>query len=156
MGLSELLDNKKPTINMIGLTVLTLGVYPFLWLWSNRENFAIFSEKPYTQWSVLIACALQFWSVLIGQTGDIYEDIDENIFLVLNTIYLLGQLALIIYTFIVISMPSLKGLSNLLLKEERLDLRINPVWAFLFSYFYMNYKINEISDLRKRKEIMEK
>ena len=57
MELSDLIENKKPTINMIGLTLLTLGVYPFLWLLSNREKFASFSQKPYTQWSIIIASA---------------------------------------------------------------------------------------------------
>ncbi len=156
MELSDLIENKKPTINMIGLTLLTLGVYPFLWLLSNREKFASFSQKPYTQWSIIIASALWSWSVTIGQAGDAFEYYDNNLFIALNLIYLAMQLALVIYLFIVVTMPSLNGLSELLLIEEKIDLRINPVWAFLFAYFYMNYKINEISDLRKRKEILDR
>jgi hypothetical protein len=156
MELSDLIENRKPTINMVGLTVLTLGVYPFLWLWSNRANFASFSEKPYTQWSIIIASALWSWGVTIGQTGDTFENVDNDLFIALSLISLAMQLVLLIYFFIVVTMPSLKGLSELLLKEEKIDLRINPVWAFLFAYFYMNYKINEISDLRKRKEILDR
>lgn len=50
-------------------------------------------------------------------------------------------------------MPSLKGLSDLLLKEEKLDLRVNPIWAFLFGYVNMNYKINKISELKKERKL---
>jgi hypothetical protein len=156
-NLETLLENAKPTINMVGLSILTVGIYPIMWLYENIESFGSFSRKPYTKWSVIIIAALFAWQTYLSNiinTLDLdpYSNVGLIAFVAILSMIL--SIAFLIFHFVVITAPSIKGLSDHLLITEKIDLKINAFFAFIFAYLYMNYKINEVIELRKRKAMM--
>jgi hypothetical protein len=147
-NLEKLIGDARPTINMVGLTILTYGTFPILWLYENIETFGSFSRKPYTRWSIITIAALSGWAVFfspgIGSNPDTFA--------FASILQMLLSIAMYIYLFVVVTMPTLNGLSDHLLATEKIDLKTNGFFAFIFSYFYINYKINEVIELRKLSE----
>jgi hypothetical protein len=156
-NLEKLVENATPTINMVGLSIITVGTYPFMWLYENIESFGSFSRKPYTKWSIIICAALFGWQGILGQINNYFALDPYNnagIIAFVSILSFMLSIAAILYLFVVVTMPSLNGLSDHLLSTEKIDLKINGFFAFIFTSFYMNYKINEVIELRKRKAIM--
>jgi hypothetical protein len=152
-NLEKLVENSKPTINMFGLSILTVGIYPLMWLYDNIDAFGSFSRKPYTKWSVIILAALFAWQPYISNiTNTLALDPYSNVGLIafVTILSMILSIAFYIFHFVVIAAPSMKGLSEHLLVTEKIDLKINSFFAFIFLYLYMNYEINEVIELRLR------
>jgi len=151
-NLEKLIGDARPTINMVGLTILTVGTFPILWLYENIETFGSFSRKPYTRWSIITLAALIGWAGFFSGGMGLDPYTNPGTFAFVSILQMLLSIALMIYFFVVVTMPSLNGLSDHLVATEKINLKINGFFAFIFAYFYMNYKINEVIELRKFSE----
>ena len=149
----KLASESKSTLHFLGLTLLTGGTYPFLWLIKNRGFFNSFSKSAVSETIIYLAAAFWSWQIIISQLGSDVRHTDESIANAVMIFSLALAVALII-TIYIITKNVVEGMSDTLLKEDKIDMRINQFFAFIFGYFYINYKLNEVSTLRKRLSIM--
>lgn len=139
------------TIAMLGLTIITVGTYQFMWL---TEKVPFFRERlgvSVSSTNIVIYAALAAIGSFFVQVAGM---IDPPLGAYLSIIGVGLSASGMVYLYVSVTKVVLKALSTVLLVEERADLRVNEFLAFIFGQFYICYKINEVSDVVKRAQIL--
>lgn len=149
-GLDKLVESNKSTWHMVGMTALTLGFYLFLWAMKNRPAFNSFSKGEVSEWNIYVTAAVFAWAGLIQQAAP-SETEDLTVAIVSGLIGFSLQVVLAITIYLSITTKVIHGLAEVSIDER--NLKINRFFAFLFSFFYINFKINQIAKVSNRVEI---
>ncbi len=144
--MEKIQENKVTLLIFIVLSVITLGMYPIVWLASQRENFNSILDTPITLNDVVIFAALQTWYATLPN----YMSDDDTINAVLGVIMILFLIAYYIFTYTKFVKPIVTKIDELLMKDHKIDLRPNKIWMFIFGYFYLSYTTNHINELIER------
>lgn len=138
--LTNKVDTK--TKNLFLLSFITLGIYPFLWIYKytpiieSITNRKICSEKYIIWFVILIGFNFTF--------SDVHFNI-EAVILMLPSI--IGSIMVIMWAF-----KARSALQAYALSEFNLKLKMNPFYTFILTFYHINYCINSLpSDLEKEK-----
>lgn len=131
---------RTSNIKFISLTILTLGLYWYVWLWKLITDVNKLSDKRHihrTLWFpilILLECC-SIWMNIKGIQKD---------FLLNSADLCWGLLELIL------ALQILKNIENYISDEFEISIKHNVLGWIFFSSFYINYKINKLpNDIKK-------
>ena len=139
--INELKDRvNTKTLNFVLLTLATMGIYPIIWL---AQNYKIIDEvttsKTATDTYVIwVAVCIGFSGIFSG-TGEVLFDLISSI---------LSLSASVLY--LVWAFRARRALREYALSVHNVDLKMNPVYTFFFTMYYINYCINSLPNEQKK------
>lgn len=133
---------RKSIWALIGLTIITLGLYQVFWFINRTDAINKFSRSEKLNKNVFIAALVL---VVISLVLDIYSGFSaETIKVVLNNFsgvfQIVGSIIIIVQAFTVRKIFNDKY-------EGKKGIHFNAFWTFFLTYIYLQYKINEISEM---------
>ncbi len=131
---------KTPTIKLIGLCIITIGFYWYIWLWKLITDVNnIYPQKHIKR---------RFWflSLIILNIMSIYMHIKG-----IQTKYIIN-ICEISWLFIqlLLALQILKNIEDYLKKEFDIIIKHNVIGWLSFGCFYINYRINKLPDYIKK------
>ena len=140
--MEKLLQISMPLGRFILLTVLTIGVFPLVWLAANLEALNTFIRgRKIQMMDIVVVGALFFWPlVLKGMVATQSEDI-QSIFKICWSI---ANIAMYCYLYFYITKPFMDSLVPAL-TEAKIDLKRRGLRSFILSYLYMLSMINKLN-----------
>lgn len=140
--LKEKVDTK--TLNFVLFTIITAGIYPIIWLTKYMETIeeVVKAERSNTNYPLFLAITVGLGSNLAS-----------------GEIPLLAILALVLslltwVLYIIWAFKIKKALLSYTLNECKINYSMNPFYTAIFSVYYINYCINELSEVLEREEII--
>lgn len=129
-----------PTGKFLLLTVATAGFYAFYWLFKNTPIIAAAGRRDVaTETFLLVLVGLMGWGDIL-MAGD-----GEGIVMAGLVLVLAGSVMTIVWAF-----RAKSALMSYAAATYGIDYRMNSFYTFIFSYFYINYCINEIPEEQAR------
>jgi hypothetical protein len=134
------------TLNFIGLTLITGGIYVILWFAKNNEDIEnLFNaEKSNKNYTIYLAVCLGLGTVL-------------NSFMVLE-LMLIAQILPIIYSILLIiwALKIKKAMLSYAINEYKVNYSMNTFYTVIFNLYYINYCIDDLNNIvEKEKRIKE-
>lgn len=133
------------TMNFVLLSIATAGIYPILWVYKHYQSIDSITRANTCNDNYII-----FIAVAAGM-GGVLSSIPVPATMIIGN--LLSIVVLILYAMW--SFKVKKALEEYVLNEHKIDLRMNPVYTFLFNVFYVNYIINDLPEEAKKQEILQ-
>lgn len=134
---SNIAIRKTPTLKLILLSILTLGIYWYFWLWKLVTDInKLYQEKGkcihrYNWFCTLIG--LQIISIILEIKG-----IQKN--------YLLNIAGVIwIWVNLALTIQILKNIEYYVKRKFDIEIKHNIFGWLIFGSFYVNYKINRLN-----------
>jgi hypothetical protein len=146
--LFKTIAKRNPTILFIIFSIITLGIYPLFWVISRKKIINQLTESKITESlptimiiAYILGSFLQVYGASQGQEG----------------VTAIGGLSNIIYyvLWIVISFQMKNVLKEFSDKNE-MKISYNGFFTFLFTFAYINYKLNENIDYIAQNSIVDK
>jgi len=134
------------TSNFVLLTIATAGIYPMIWLFLNTQKLEKITSKKIannTFLILLVACI---------EYGVCLQDIaDGN-----EILYLIGKLVLLVGWGLQIAWAfrAKAALQEYAFTEHKTDLRMNALYTFFLTVYYINYCINDLAEVQRRQQIL--
>lgn len=144
--LDKLTSSTKSTWNMLGMMILTYGIYQFLWIMKNRRGFNSFSKDKVSEWNVYLVVTVFVWTLILQlSTPTPEEDLAASTIMSLIGFVLQITLAVMIYLFV--TSKIILGLAeNIRDNPKNSDIKFNRFFAFLFQCLYINFKLKQIAE----------
>lgn len=143
--LNKLVASAKSTWHMLGMMILTFGIYQFLWMMKNRLTFNTFSKNEVTEWNVYLIAAVFAWIGILQQSAPTPAE-DLAVATIVGLIILCLQVTLPILIYLFVTSKVILGLSETIRDgDNNSDIKFNRFFAFLFQCFYINFKLNQIA-----------
>lgn len=140
--LKERINTK--TLNLVLLSLATLGIYPILWLWRNGPVLREVTKGEIGGDLFLIWIAVcAGWSGGLAGSGEVALDV----------LSLMLSIALAVL-YIVWAFQARSALQRYALNEHGVDLRMNGFYTFLFTVYHINYCINDLPEAKRKQEIL--
>jgi hypothetical protein len=132
---SDLKKEMNMTTGMLVLlNIITLGIYPVIWMYKHAKVAnAIVGDQLYSDLFVTVQAVLVVLNVLCLFTG--YGSI-------------FGLIAGIVW--VIWAFKAKNILTTYAAKQLGIDLRMNSVWTFFFTVFYVQYCINDLPNAAAR------
>ena len=148
---------RNPTILYLIFSVITLGIYPWFWVFSRKNSLNKIAGSKISDALVIIYLITSIlWILLSGYSqvlinmGNLIEVIQGVNY---DTFANIGWLVALILQ-IVISF-SMKDILKEFSENNEMNISYNVVWTFLLNFIYINYKINENIDYIAQNSIVE-
>lgn len=131
---------RTSTLKFSILTIVTLGLYWYVWLWKLITDINKLSDKRHihrTIWFPILIFLESYsaWLNIKGLNGDFLVNIADLAWSIL-------QLCL--------ALQILKNIENYILEKFEIKIKHNIFYCLLFSSFYINFKINRLpKDIKK-------
>lgn len=131
---------RTSTLKFIILTIVTLGLYWYVWLWKLITDINKLSDKRHihrTIWFPILIFLESYsaWLNIKGLNGDFLVNIADLAWSIL-------QLCL--------ALQILKNIENYILEKFEIKIKHNIFYCLLFSSLYINFKINRLpKDIKK-------
>lgn len=126
------------TFLLVVLNMLTLGIFPIIWLWQKKDTVNQAVGSNLINETFLIVMAIMTALNLIC----VFTDMGSFFGLALGVGWM-------VYAY-----RARTILVNYAAKTLGADLRMNGVWTFFFTLFYVNYCINDLPNLVARQNLM--
>ena len=147
----ELKVRKRATWKFILFFILTLGYYPYIWLWKLIKdlNSSFFEqEKKISFWQIaffpIVLDVIDIYYTIINWNSDEFTSWDKFYFKAVGIIYL------------IISVYLLKRFEEYALKVYGIKIKHNGIGVFFFNFIYVNFAMNTFSKrVQKASEIAE-
>ncbi|MFL0798739.1 MAG: DUF4234 domain-containing protein [Cellvibrionaceae bacterium] len=125
-----------PTLTLVLLTIFSWGIYPMLWLFRYNPmiNQALNRSIVKDGYILAIAICSGISGVLLGATEEALIGLGTLLALAIQVLY------------IVWGFQAKTALEEYLRDEGVTEVKLNPFYTFAFSYFYINYQINKLSE----------
>lgn len=140
--LKERINTK--TLNLVLLSLATLGIYPIMWLWRHGPVL-----REVTRGEIGGDLFLIWIAVCAGWSGGLVGSGE----VALDVLSLMLSLALAVL-YIVWAFQARSALQRYALNEHGVDLRMNGFYTFLFTLCYINYCINDLPEAKRRQQIV--
>ena len=121
---------------VFGLALITLGIYPYFWLYSRAKIVNEIHEKPI---SLQLVGSLIVLALLNYTTNFWGETMPAAIAVLVVTV-----VSLVIYIMVVFKFRN--RLQDILTRSSGTQYKVGGIMAFFFYSIYFQYKINECSD----------
>lgn len=137
-GLSHVFE-RFSTWGVIGLAIVTLGLYSIYWLYSRTGQLNKHANNPIGAAFINITIGL----CVIGFVNNLSYVLNFNatVAAILALSSVIGTILTIVWVF------KIRNRINLLLNSAKGDAsRLGPVFTFFLNIYYLQYKINSIID----------
>ncbi|WMT14892.1 hypothetical protein [Serratia fonticola] len=137
-------------LNFFLLTIATGGIYPMMWLYLNQKKLTEEMKSNF------VANDYPLWLAVVTGFGWLIVDIS---YAISNTETALDHIATLLsiasaIMLIVWSFKAKTALQAYALNEFKFELKMNPLYTFIFNVYYIVYCINNMeSELQKHKII---
>lgn len=140
--MKDKIDTK--TLNLVLLTIVTAGIYLFLWLYRSNQ---IISETTKVRlvdntYIVWLAVCLGLSGAFSGTGDEVFDFVSGALVIATNVLY-------IVWAF-----KAKKAISEYALTEHKVDLRMNAIYTFFLSAFYINYCVNDLPEEQRKQQIL--
>lgn len=140
--LKERVDTK--TLNLVLLSIATVGLYPILWLWRNGEKISeVTKQRVGSDLFIIWIAVCAGWSGALAGSGEVLFDVLS-----------LGFSIALAVLYIVWAFQARTALQKYALTEHGVDLRMNGFYTFIFTLYYINYCINDLPEAKKKQDIL--
>ena len=145
-NISELKERvNTKTLNLVLLSIATLGLYPLLWLWQNVPVIDQVTKRKTADRTYLIWLAVCIaWGGALSNSGDTTIDAIGGLFSIA-----------VLVLYVVWAFRARAALQNYALTEHKLDLKMNAFYTFFLQTFYINYCINDLPEAKRKQQILE-
>lgn len=125
---------------VLGLTIITLGIYPLYWLYKRTEIINEICENEIPQW--LSGTALVFYTL-----GLLTNMIPDQYYQDPMVLVVAGVAAILNVVFYIWWILAVRTRLQMLIDRARFpDFNVGPVLTFFFQTIYLQYKINQYID----------
>lgn len=145
LDINELKDQiNTKTMNFVLLTIVTVGIYPIIWLFNNYKviDKVTASTTANDTFIIWIAICIGLSGALSG-TGEVILDILSLILTIASSVL-----------YIVWAFRAKKALQEYALNTHKIDLKMNGFYTFLFTIYYINYCINDLSEEQRKYSVL--
>lgn len=145
-NISELKERvNTKTLNLVLLSIATLGLYPLLWLWQNVPVIDQVTKRKTADRTYLIWLAVCIaWGGALSNSGDTTIDTIGGLFSIA-----------VLVLYVVWAFRARAALQNYALTEHKLDLKMNAFYTFFLQTFYINYCINDLPEAKRKQQILQ-
>lgn len=159
-------------LSFVLLSLATAGLYPIMWMYKNTALITLITKKRVlsSAFVIWIAVAIGIGLTLFNASEAIMFslillDIEESAFdiseLMFDAVPLVSFLydAAVVLMFISLVMEIVwcfkmkAALQEYALNEHKIDLSMNWFYTLIFAFFYINYCINELAELKPNQEV---
>lgn len=132
------------TLNLVLLTIATGGIYPVLWIYKNCSIIESLTKNRIADNTFIIwlAVCVGLGGALVG-TGEEAGDTIAGLLII-------GSWVL----YIVWAFKAKSALEEYALSTHKIDLRMNGLYTFLFTIYYINYCINDLPEAKRKQEVI--
>jgi len=129
-----------PTMKFLLLTIGTAGFYAYYWLLKHSPVIAAAGRKPVaTETYLLVLVGLAGWGESLAAADTVRAQL-------IGLVLVLASLVMLVMW----AFRARDALRSYAAATYGIDYRMNSFYTFLFSYFYINYCINEIPEEQAR------
>lgn len=126
--------------SVLGLSIVTLGVYSIFWLYNRSKSINSVSENPIGSTFIVISMVLLVVSCFDTVSGFILPGA-PTLLLILSVISFIGTVMSIVWVF------KIRNRIHLYTGSEKGDSAwAGPIMTFFFNILYLQYKINQAID----------
>jgi hypothetical protein len=130
------------TWKLVLLAAVTGGIYGILWV---DRNYKVVSEV--TKKYIIDETYVIWLAVCVGLVPSFSMDPATSI--------VAGILAIASgVMYVVLAFKMRIALQDYCLLEHKIDLKMNSIYTFFFTIFYVNYCINDLEELEKKRKIL--
>ena len=149
---------RNPTILYLIFSVITLGIYPWFWVFSRKNSLNKIAGSKISDGLVIvylitsiISLLLSGYSQVLINMGNLFEKIQGvNYSNYANICMLVAIILQIVIAF------SMKNILKEFSENNEMNISYNGFFTFLFNYVYINFKINENIDYIAENSIVDK
>ncbi|WP_022964607.1 DUF4234 domain-containing protein [Halopseudomonas pelagia] len=132
------------TLNLVLLSLATLGVYPVIWLYLNTPKLEQVTGKAIASGTFLIWLAVCLgWSGTLSTLGEEWAEV------IAGLLSIAGCVLYIVWAF-----KARAALQDYALHEHKIDLKMNVFYTVLFTVFYINYCVNALPEAQRKQQIL--
>jgi hypothetical protein len=143
--INELKDQiNTKTMNLLLLAIATAGIYLIIWLFNNYKVI----DK--TTASTTATDTFIIWIAVCVGLGGAFAGTGEEIMDVLSGILTIASSVL----YIVWAFRARKSLQEYALNTHKIDLKMNGFYTFIFNIYYINYCINDLSEVQRKYNVL--
>jgi len=125
---------------VLGLAIITLGIYPLYWLYKRTERINEICEKEIPQW--LSGAALIFYTL-----GLVTNMIPEQYYEDPLVLFGAAAVSIVNLVFYIWWIFAVRSRMQMMIDRDRFpDFNVGPVLTFFFQTIYLQYKINQYID----------
>ncbi|MFY3772419.1 MAG: DUF4234 domain-containing protein [Pseudomonadota bacterium] len=139
-----------PTLQFVLLTLLTAGLYPFIWLYKTSQLIESETQQqaihPYYYLALLALCG---WELLLGDAW-IVASVGEGIYEFSSVLSKICMILLIVWSF-----KAKRLLQIYYLKNYGIDIKPNTFYTLIFGVYYINFLINSLADIQEREMLIQ-
>jgi len=132
------------TVNFILLSIATAGIYPILWLYRCNPIIEKITNKKLTDSTFVIWLA-----VCVGLGRSLIGSGEEALDIIAGILTIASGVLYMVWAF-----KAKSAIEEFVLTEHKIDLRMNGFYTLLFTIYYINYCINDLSESKRRQEIL--
>lgn len=144
-SITELKDNiNTKTLNLLLLTVVTAGIYAIVWMFINTPKLEKVTSKKIADNTFLIWLAVfaGLGGALVG-TGEESLDVISGLFTIASWVL-----------YIIWAFRAKNALQEYALTEHKVDLRLNGIYTFFLTIYYINYCVNDLPEDKRKQQIL--
>ncbi|SIQ86753.1 DUF4234 domain-containing protein [Marinobacterium stanieri] len=123
---------------VLGLSIITLGIYPIYWLYNRTQKLNTITPTPISQGFVTAALVIMILSTVLSYVLPFLGS--TLLVLIGNLISLVSTVLFFVWVF------KFRNRLNAVTQSQGQPTWAGPVLTFFFSIFYLNYKINQHID----------
>jgi len=132
------------TWNLVLLTAATGGIYPLMWLYRNNK---VINEVTETQ---IVSDIYLIWiAVCVGLNGALVRTEDDSLIILAGLLGIASATLYVVWAF-----KAKKALEEYCLNQYKIDIRMNGLYTFLFTIYYINYCINDLEEVERKHKIL--
>ncbi|WP_291330144.1 DUF4234 domain-containing protein [Desulfovibrio sp. UCD-KL4C] len=131
------------TLNFLLLTVVTLGIYPLMWIHRNHKVISKITKISIFKDSYTIIMA-----VCVGLESFSGLDIQIDLLLIIPEV-VLGVF------YVMFALNARKALQAYALNKYNFKLKMNYFYTIIFSTYYINYCINDLPNALNKHQLLQ-
>lgn len=144
-SITELKDSiNTKTLNLVLLTVVTAGIYAIVWMFLNTPKLEKVASKKIADNTFLIWLA-----VCVGLGGALTSTGEESLDIIAGLLTIASWVLYIIWSF-----RAKSALQEYALTEHKVDLRMNGIYTFFLTIYYINYCVNDLPEAQRKQQIL--
>ncbi|MEJ2911691.1 DUF4234 domain-containing protein [Pseudoalteromonas sp. C12FD-1] len=144
-SITELKDSiNTKTLNLVLLTFVTAGIYAIIWMFINTPKLEKLTSKNIADNTFLIWLA-----VCVGLGGALVGTGEESLDVISGLLTIASWVLYIIWAFRAKSV-----LQEYALTKHKVDLRMNGIYTFFLTIYYINYCINDLPEAQRKQQIL--
>jgi len=145
MKISELKSTiNLPTGKFVLFTIITGGIYPILWI----TKYASLIKKTFEIEDFNFPKNYEFYLAISVGLGAYFNSLVryDAIFSLLGSLF--GLVTFVLY--IVWAFKIKNSIVKYTKEKMNIDYKMNPIYTFLFTVYYINYCINELGEIEEK------